>query len=40
MNEKQNTPTIIVNPEIAVSFDTCSLAGQFAIDSWFNKNKK
>ena len=27
MNEKQNTPTIIVNLEIAVSFDTCSLVG-------------
>ena len=37
MNEKQNSPTVIVNPKIAVSFDTRSLAGQFAIDSWFNK---
>ena len=40
MNEKQNAPTVIVNPKIVVSFDTCSLAGQFAIDSWFNKNKQ
>ena len=27
MNEKQNSPTVIVNPKIAVSFDTRSLAG-------------
>ena len=40
MNEKQNAPTVIVNPKIVVSFDTCSLAGQFAIDYWFNKKKK
>ena len=27
MNDKQNTPIVIVNPKIAVSFDTRSLAG-------------
>ena len=34
-----NAPNIFVNSEVAVSFDTHSLAGQFVIDSWFNKKK-